>query len=59
MPPYGRYNRRRRMLAVKPKTSARKYTGSRKSIVKTPKVTFTQKVQKLLLQMWRINTQIL
>lgn len=47
MPPYGRYGRRTRMVAVK-SSSARKYKPTRKKYSKAPKITFTQKVQKII-----------
>lgn len=47
MPPYGRYNRRRRMVAVKPQ-SARKYTPRRKVYSKKPQVSFAKKVNAII-----------
>lgn len=45
---YGRYNRKRRMVAVKPKTTPRKYTRNRKKYSKAPKITFAQKVKAII-----------
>jgi len=44
---YG-YRRKTRMVAVKPKTTPRKYSTPRKNYSKKPKVTFTAKVQKII-----------
>lgn len=46
MPPYGRYNRRRRMVAVTPRKG--KYTPRRKVYNKKPKVSFAAKVNKII-----------
>lgn len=46
--PYGRYGRRTRMVAIKGKTTPRKYKSNRKKYSKAPKTTFTQKVQKII-----------
>lgn len=46
--PYGRYGRRTRMVAIKGKTTPRKYKPNRKKYSKAPKTTFTQKVQKII-----------
>ena len=45
--PYGRYNRKRRMVAVKP-SSARKYTPRRKVYNKKPQISFAKKVNALI-----------
>jgi len=45
---YGRYFRKRRMVAIKPKTTPRKYTRTRKVYSKTPKITFAKKVQAII-----------
>jgi len=45
---YGRYFRKRRMVAVKPKTTPRKYTTTRKKYSKTPKTTFAAKVKAII-----------
>lgn len=47
MPSYGRYNRRRRMVAVKP-SSARKYTPRRKNYSKKPQISFAKKVNAVI-----------
>lgn len=48
MPLYGAYRRRQRMVAVKPKATARKYTPRRKNYNKKPQVSFASKVNAIV-----------